>query len=260
MQNLRELAGDKPYYEINREERNVAGLLYHLLLSKDNLMTFLSDLGYNNIDCEQVELYYEFAYVRDLWKKLPNDNELKKSFIIETLNYIGLSQLLPNEEVKSFNTFFGATRAESEKYIVSPANWSISGMSDKLKENQSLFEAVCMLKWGFNVKPDIVIVLPNNQAICIEAKWDSTEGTYKGNDLFKNVKQLYVQKYVMEEILNYDHVDYVFLTKSTTRGNSKKEIDSVLNHHWNQIFQKLDYSDSLPFAQKWIERIINQKQ
>jgi hypothetical protein len=259
MKPLRHIAGDNFYYEINREERNVAALLYHLLLSKKNLSVFLEDFGYNNEDFEKVELYFEFAYVRDLWKKLPNDNDIKRDFIVDFLVDKDVEQLIPKTGIKEFNTFFGATRAKSEKHIVSPANWSISGMSNKLKENQSLFEAVCMLKWGFNVKPDIVIVLPNNQAICIEAKWDSTEGTYKGNDLFKNVKQLYVQKYVMEEILNYDHVDYVYLTKTNTRGNSKKEIDLVLNHHWNQIFQKLDYSDSLPFAQKWIERIINEE-
>jgi hypothetical protein len=257
MQNLRDLAGNPAYFEINREERNVAALLYHLLLSKKNLSVFLDDLGYKNEALEKVELYYEFAYVRDLWKKLPNDNDKKRDFIVDSLVVNDVEHLIPKTGVKEFNTFFGATRAESEKHIVSPANWSILGMSDMLKENQSLFEAVCMLKWGFNVKPDLVVVLPNNRAICIEAKWDSTEGTYKGNDLFKNVKQLHVQKYVMEEILNYDQVDYVYLTKSTTRGNAKNEIDLVLNRHWNQIFQKLDYSDSLPFAQKWIERIIN---
>lgn len=258
MKNLRDLAGDKPYYEINREERNVAALLYHLLLQGDNLNSFLKLLDYDvsKVIPSEIAIYYEYAFIRDLWNSIDKTkNEEKRDFILQ---YLDLKEknhsiLFDKNNIQAFNRFFGATRALSSEHIVSPANWSINDMADTIKNDHELLKKVCYFKWSFNAKPDIVIHTSKNTAICIEAKWGSNEGTYTATENLKNVKQMEIQEEVMKHILKLE-TEFCFLVKK----KPLREVSAkVLT--WKEVFKTLEYSDTLPFARQWIEQIINPK-
>ncbi len=61
--NVRSLTGfERPYYEINREERNLAAIFFHVLLLADNLERFLRRTGSTQpLHPEQAGAYFEYA-------------------------------------------------------------------------------------------------------------------------------------------------------------------------------------------------------
>lgn len=108
------------YYSINREERNLAAILYHLLLLEGNLGIFLTLIGTSHTPDElsKCSIYFEYAYLRDLWKKdnLWNVKEEtiaqnKKKFIIDSLKYFcendDIFAEIENKSTEEFNKFFG---------------------------------------------------------------------------------------------------------------------------------------------------------
>lgn len=229
MTNLRELAENKSYFEINREERNFAALFYHLLLQRDNLEIFINKIkafGEESIleDCKkEYAVYYEYAFIRDLWSSLDESMNMKKRGYI--LNFLGVSveeypDLFDNSKIAYFNAFFGASRAMSKKIIVSPANWSSSAFNKNM--SKELFAKACELKWCFNAKPDIVIHTSKNSAICIEAKLESGQGNYKAsaNGLFHQCGQLEIQRKLMSEILGLN-CEYLIITKNKPKYSTK---------------------------------------
>jgi len=165
------------YFEYNREERNLAAIFYHALLLEGNLEIFLQKLGHPfPVLKSELAIYYEYAYLRDLWFKIGDDNETKRALILDTLNPNN-KDTLHNLSIFEFNHYFGAAPQPSSKFIQSPGNWSISSFDANIKSNDEFIKA-SKFKWCFNAKPDIVIHTSNNSAICIEAKLESEEGKY----------------------------------------------------------------------------------
>ena len=254
--NIRTLLNYKDgYYKINREERNLAAIFYHALLLGDNLKVFL-----DTIDCKfpvidrEMGIYFEYAYIRDLWNNIRQDNDFKRNLILDLLQPNNREEL-EKMSVYDFNKFFGAVRSLSTKYIASPGNWSIKYFSEYITDNAE-FLKVCKFKWCFNAKPDIVIHTSNDTAICIEAKFESSEGKYPSNDIEKEifnkrdiaiVGQLSIQKKIMEELLGIQ-TEYIFLVQ-------KKSITE--NHKawtWKEIFAHLDTTNCPYFIKEWLLR------
>ena len=66
--NIREVIGlDPNYSEINREERNYAAVFYAALLKPGNIEMFLALLGIDETPGEDFGIYFEYAYLRDIW-------------------------------------------------------------------------------------------------------------------------------------------------------------------------------------------------
>ena len=261
MKTLRDLAGDKPYYEINREERNFAAILYHLLLDNNNLELFLNkiDSSLTNNPSENA-VYFEYAYIRDLWNQLDeiereSQNRLKKEFILSSLGVRDsdpLFQLNPED----FNHYFGAVRTPSKTKIVSPANWSYGSFDEKM--TQELFAKACELKWCFNAKPDLVIQTSKSHAICIEAKLESGQGNYNAtkNEKSHQAGQFEIQRKLMTEILGIE-CEYLIIAKNKPRisakyfsADSEKKTDTKLIT-WNFIFDLFQSQFNTEFLKKW---------
>jgi hypothetical protein len=244
------------YFKINREERNLAAIFYHTLLLNDNLNRFVTMVGCDDQILEvEMGIYFEYAFIRDLWKNISAGNEFKRKLILNLLQPNNRNDL-ENMSVLEFNRYFGAVRTPSSEYIASPSNWSIKYYNDNIPDNYE-FLKVCKFKWCFNAKPDIVINTSHNTAICIEAKYESNEGKYPSDDSEKKifekrdldlVGQLSIQKKLMEEILGIK-THYVFLVQKKS---------SSLTHStytWKEIFDKLD-TDSCPyFIKEWLKRL-----
>lgn len=246
------------YFEINREERYYAALFYSTLLQRgENLSLFLdllrSKLSISNelppTESDSCELYFEYTYLRDLWSTIETNNDLKKKIILQSLilsNSSQLQQLSPAD----FNKFFGAGRnGASVNEIMSPSTWAITKFASNINDPDE-FINVCKFKWSFNAKPDVVIHIRPDHAICIEAKYESGEGTYpssfKDKDIFKSrrlksVSQTSLQRYMFEELLGMK-VTHFFLTREASSQPN--------NITWNQIFAKLSLEQSHPFVRK----------
>jgi len=274
MKNLLELAGDKQYFEINREERNVVALFYNLLLQGNNLETFLKKIDQKGNDknhdrsAEKYEVYYEYAFVRDLWKYIEKDknvieaNRLKYDFIFNFLkDKLKINaphcDLNDPESIKTFNSKFCTTTAASKKYIVSPSNWNVATIHNNFQEDD--FKQLCKFKWCFNAKPDLVIHASKDTAYCIEAKWKSKEGTYPASSaekvFFNKIYfgQLDIQKMLMGQVLGLPNVKYILISMS---GFDKKVTDKETTEiSWYDAFKNLETNNSMKFVDQWIDQI-----
>ena len=246
------------YTAINREERNLAAVLYHALLLEDNLTPFLAliDCPFDVVESEKA-IFVEYAYPRDLWSQI-KDNTTKRGLILELLKPSNMNAL-QEMSVVDFNSYFGAVPRASVKHVQSPGSWSVPRFDRTIKEDDE-FLKTCMFKWAFNAKPDIVIHTSRGEAICIEAKLKSSEGKYpqSGGEkkIFQSraldyVKQTSVQKYLMEDLLGIE-TQFVFLVQRLSEGKTPASFKLLL---WKDVFRTLDLSDLPQFMHEIIAGI-----
>lgn len=273
MTNLRECVknsiGEKAdnYAAINREERNLCAILFHMLLINDNIRPFMELLGnpFTKPGAD-VNIYMEYAYARDLWNTMGRDTDAntdKKQFI---LNKLGLhrDKRFVDLSVVDFNETFGATPRASTKYIQNPGRWTVKKLAETLTSNDE-FQRACVFKWAFNVKPDIVIHTSPTTAVCIEAKLESGEGQYpqgkEEKDIWdrrlgngKRVNQTEVQYFLMEEILGIG-AKHVFLQRQRAKENNLSE--KSISMTWEDVFNALNRDGIPAFMTTTINSAIN---
>ncbi|MGE3298570.1 MAG: hypothetical protein AB7I68_14630 [Porticoccaceae bacterium] len=242
------------YHRFCREERNFAALLYHLLLQDGGIKKFMAAIKAQmpadsagtdpaDIDPANIRIYFEYAHARDLWHlagKRTNPNQCYREAIIALLGGpSALMDYLRSVQILDFNSFFGASPKASEKSIQMPARWRMrpGPGPDWLQKKRTELPAIkpeewlafakraVILKWAFNVKPDLVIhTLPTKtmptKAICIEAKLESKESVYSA-ELFNGetfqMRQTEIQRFVLEKLLGY-RTQFVMLTKGPSTG------------------------------------------
>lgn len=277
MKNIRNfLDGNKIYAEINREERNLAAILYHVLLLKDNLQRFLTLIDCSfEVNNAEMGIYFEYAYVRDLWFNIGDNNDKKQSLICKYLDLKNTVEI-SKKSVPQFNTYFGAVPTPSKKYIQSPGQWSLQKYNANIKDDYD-FLKVCMFKWAFKAKPDIVIHTSKDQAICIEAKLESPESFYPQDSEEKNifdnrvkrvsqtalridspckhvsktrVSQTALQIYLMEKMLGIE-TNFVLIHNSGIKDVCKK----YKSLSWDYIFKELNIEQIPDFMKTTIDSI-----
>ena len=211
-----------PYSQICREERNYAAILYAALCDKDNVRALVQKCGVvGHFDQANTDfgIYFEYAYLRDLWNStLKNNdtktaNDIRKKIIAASFSDIeGIQTLLQNGSIHDINKALVGGSKPSHQYIQSPGHWSVSNLREISEKNDDFFE-LCRFKWAFNIKPDIVIHLNAHQVICIEAKHESGQSKYpssaKEKEIFKAagmepIGQLALQQYLMTNLLGLD--------------------------------------------------------
>lgn len=237
---------DKSYHQVNREERYYCAILFHLLLINGNLPRFLGMIGINHDRVDDCAIYVEYAQLRDIWHRQRN-NEEKREYILDTLGY-AIEHPLRTSSMECFNRYFGAVRCPSRDHIQSPSNWAISRYCDTIKDNNE-FLRTSKFKWCFNAKPDVVIHLRDDRAVCIEAKFQSGEGLYpssrRDKTAFKQRGLNYVtQREIQTMIFRLLGIEcsFVFLTEN-------KIADDCSNITWAEIFAELDL-EGVPFSIK----------
>lgn len=247
--NLRDLARtssapDRPYFEFDREERHLAGILFHILnysgYVERLLKTVPAPWSWRRNE-KEFGIYLEYSYPRDLWHALQlakgdsESNRRKRDAVLAMLQKRGFAaqklSSLKSASVKEFNVFFIGHAGASSEYIQSPANWRLKCLSENLADSHDLFVA-CEIKWAFRVKPDIVVHTDNQHALCIELKLEAGEGSYPASSAEKQILtdrglfaagrtksfpiyQRDLQKFLMKELLGLDCC-FRFITQSRT--------------------------------------------
>ncbi|MCH8346406.1 MAG: hypothetical protein IIC87_05695 [Chloroflexi bacterium] len=263
------LESGKKYYQFVREERLFCGALTHLLMQKgSNLTTFLqlvdaklpADSKFPIADLESAEIYVEFAFLRDYWHSLERDNSAKRSLIFDLLSKVSLLRHYQTDSFPSaiaeFNTIFMGAQGESIKNdIASPGRWSVTSLFERFGAQPDEFRDFCRFKWSFNIKPDIVVLLPGSKPLCIEAKLESKEGRYptKSNecDAFDKafgkgqgrVAQIELQQFMFGTLLDAP-------CQSVFIGRTASSQPHSISLSWQQIFAQLDTDTSIGFVGK----------
>jgi len=282
--NIRKIIGNpQNYWEFCREERNYAAILFAALCKKENLAAFLKKCGIDDdpIENNQFGIYYEYAYLRDLWNgigksdegdKQESSNSLdtievanikRKEIILKFLQNVAGVEAILNKSIIEINQHFVSGKP-SEIFIQSPGRWSVATMSNKetFKRPSDLL-AACKFKWAFNIKPDLVIHLSKTRAICIEIKHESGEGRYPAatgeKDIFKRagieetVGQIEMQKYLMTELLGLTTQFICIKSKINQTGNRPHDCPTEL--HWKDVFGCMDMTHMPFFAQNMAFKI-----
>lgn len=236
------------YHVFNREERNHVAILYHLLLSgSQNLNSFLGldGIGVKDLDPTKAEVYFEFAYLRDRWKRLSNDE--RKVWLLEKLE-VPAADPLWSCSIEDFNRVFSPRGGASKERIQSPANWmpaSTSGMvPDRLRR-------VYLMKWCFNLKPDLVVITSDGLVVCVEAKLESGEDQYtaelpNGERYIQSQRQC--QELMFTELLEVPRDKYkpVLLVRRISKRRAGSQVA------WSKVYGVIQHSDSHPFVKRWL--------
>ncbi|MEI8191914.1 MAG: hypothetical protein WCI75_19545, partial [candidate division NC10 bacterium] len=254
--NIRKIAQiDPSYFEINREERNYAAIFFAALCRPGNTERFLRHRGIDSRVGPEFGIYFEYAYLRDLWNEITNE-DTKKEIIRQHLPIQGIDEIL-RRPVKEINEKFGVAGKASSEFVQCPAKWSIRKYDDSFPDRNDEFLRICKFKWSFNIKPDIVIHLDKNHAVCIEAKYESGEGSYPSSGQEKRifqrrsldpVRQMELQKYMMEVILGLQ-TQFVFLVCGKKKSNTHEVVS------WAEVFHCLDMSEMPAFAMHMVKGI-----
>ncbi len=264
------LASEKRYYTFVREERLFCALLAHLLLQKgNNLATFIELVNAKLpaparlpvTGLERAEVYLEFAYLRDYWNSLEQDNVRKRDFIFKLLSQIVSlaeyqSSYFPST-IPEFNAFFMGDRGRAiENDVVYPGQWSVAALAKRVLGNEQ-FKDVCRFKWSFNIKPDVIILIPGSSPLCVEAKLESREGRYPSNyreaKIFDErfgseqgrVRQIELQEFMFGKLLRSPCQQIVI-------GRDGGGYQGMPFLSWLEVFQRLDKTGSLPFVERLI--------
>lgn len=253
--NIREItAFSSSYSEINREERNYAALLFSALCIPGNAERFLQICGYKEAPGPDFGIYFEYAFLRDLWCTIDGE-AIKKDIIRTHLRIGGIDEILALP-VKEINLRFGVAGEPSSTHVQFPGKWAITKYESQFPDNDD-FLKICRFKWSFNIKPDIVLHLDSNRALCIEAKYCSGEGRYPASEsekaIFRRrridyVGQMELQQYMMQELLGID-TQFIFLVSKNEHSATHKVVS------WGEVFHALDLETMPKFAQSMAKRV-----
>ena len=264
---------DRGFYRFVREERHFCTILVQLLLAKGgNLEAFLnlSNLKLEGTplitdNAEGAEIYTEFSMLRDEWKALGRDNDAKRARIIDLLGRAGMAGHVGElpESVPELNEFFmGPPGARTVRDVAYPGTWRVSALAGRFRDEPDQFHDLCRFKWAFNIKPDIVIVIPGSSPLSIEAKLESGEGQYPASsadravfdDRFgkrqRHVQQVDLQRFMFKELLG---VSCEFLTLGARRVTSADDPNSTPFVTWMEAFAALDLTGSLDYVKRFVD-------
>ena len=210
--------------------------------------------GFDSKLCPEFGIYFEYSYLRDLWYQI-KDEELKKRIVLEKLEIDGLEDIL-TLPLNDINKKFGVSGEASSNFFQYPGKWAIVKYNHNFPNNKD-FLNICKFKWSFNIKPDIVIHLDKNHAICIEAKYESGEGSYPSSNIEKSifkerggshVGQMELQKHMMEELLGIK-TEFMFLVYKKEKSETHKVVS------WAEAFKSIDMNEMPEFTLQMIKNI-----
>lgn len=261
------------FYQFVREERLFCAVLAHLLWQQGpNLSNFLRLINDKLpekervpfIQAEAAQVYIEFSYLRDHWESLGRDNEAKRQRISTLLSRVpSLGHHLGEfpQSIPDFNDFFMGQRGKKiMNDIAYPGQWSVKALRERFNSPQE-FRDVCKFKWAFNIKPDLVILLPNSKPLCIEAKLESREGWYPTNrtecELFDNLfghEKGRVGQIELQQFMFANHVERPCLSVAIVNGRTAPLTnDKCVVVRWDEVFGTLDFGSSLAFVRKLVQ-------
>jgi len=273
---------EQPFYTFVREERQFCAILAHLLMQKgQNLGKFIElinrdltpDRAISGEGIDEAEVYVEFTYLRDSWSGLARDNESKRARIIELFSRIETLRPLaiapwPSDLANFNGRLMGERGLRITRDVAYPGHWTLSaleGLAQQFRLGPTGFRDLCRFKWAFNIKPDLVVVIPGQVPICIEAKLESKESSYpsataecaifdRATNGAPRVGQLELQRFMFKNLIGTECQPVVIVQKAEglkAIDDGSKEAVGLL---WGQLLSRLEPKTSIAFVHRFREQ------
>ncbi|MEI6847497.1 MAG: hypothetical protein WCK32_05590 [Chlorobiaceae bacterium] len=240
---------DKPYAEVNREERFFCFLFAHALLMSRSVRFGFAKLAkekYNvHLDPDALEVYVEAAALRDYWFNL--GDPVSYSEKMDKRRREVLEQILEYFKVPSGILDKHALFKTSMGKLWSPSHWNINALKNAGLDKYNFIDGgdqynLIDVKWAFNAKPDIVLISPESMLV-IEAKLESAEGCnaasgygqYKIQRLIMKLWKLLIPKFANKQL------QFALLK---VKGSSEKSII------WSKLTELIAKSDADNFTRE----------
>jgi len=240
---------DKPYFQVNREERFFCTLFAHALLAsetaRERCCDTLSRRTGTSLDPNNLEIYLEVAALRDYWNDLGDPSKYDaethngRRKVLETI----LEREGKATELIDQHGFFWTAGPGSKLW--SPGRWEIGKIPEELRGKLST------VKWAFNAKPDILL-LSSTHGIAIEAKVESGEGR-NGESGYD---QIDVQKYL---IALWKDLIPVFNKRDFTLCTLKMKRDPKKGLTWKDVLEIVDNPQVDEFTKKCIDNLVKHR-
>jgi len=261
---------------IVREERLFCAVFAHLLLQRgrdlEAFVRLISKKSAATLEpgqeaLAQAQIYVEFTFLRDSWESLGHDNARKRDLVIDLLGRIeGLrrfsDETLPSDPSAFNELFAGAWGKRIVRDIVYPGRWTVASLGERFGGQPQEFRDLCRFKWSFNIKPDVVVLIPGMRPLCVEAKVASGEGQYPSSygdrkvfdGIFGQekgrVNQVELQQFMFETLLGTP-------AELITLGLTSKHFDGAVAMTWQEAFGAMELKDSVEFVQDLVERNVH---
>lgn len=261
------------FLKFAREERQFCAIFAHLLLQKGpNLGRFL-DLANSHLAdgipnpnlaprLDDAQVYLEFTFLRDHWNELDRGTPERRDWILSYMSRVeGLREFaqrdLPTDPSRFNRLFAGESGARFRDDYAYPGRWTVQALADSFRQEPHLVRELCRFKWAFNIKPDLVIVLPDAPPLVIEAKLESKEGSYPSSysecNLFdemglSRVGQLELQGFMFESLLGVP-CRSMFLVRDPSPYPQPGGVPLLT---WREVFLAMDLDSSIPFVRRLI--------
>ena len=149
--------------------------------------------------------------------------------------------------------------------IVYPGQWTtaaLEALTARFELGSDGFRDLCRFKWAFNIKPDLVLLLPGARPICIEAKLESKEGSYptaaeecvrfdRMVGPGRRVGQIELQQFMFEVMLDRPCQPVVLARSALPDRSSEPAAEGIVPWlSWDEVFGHLDAGTSIPFVQR----------
>jgi D-hexose-6-phosphate mutarotase len=131
------------YPSVLWNRRNYAALLYAALSHGQNVGRFLSFCNVPVTIDADVQYYFEYAFLRDLWNT-EKDNEKLRS-VLRSFLKVGDIETIVAKPIRELNGLFVESKSPSEKWVQSPGRWSVTKIDAVFPKNGD-FLAACKFK------------------------------------------------------------------------------------------------------------------
>ena len=163
---------DKPYLEVNREERFFCALVFHMLLSspkfRSQVFARIDSLAGIKLNKDTFEVYFEVALMRDYWNDL-GDHKYYTAEVNKRREEV-IKKIVAFCKLVDLDLWKNNFMRTSNNKLWYPGKWRKNLLKGKKYESE-----LADIIWMFNCKPDMMII-SNNNIVVIDSKLESSQG------------------------------------------------------------------------------------
>jgi hypothetical protein len=258
---------NKPYYQVNREERHfgflfASALIHNKEFRKKIFEAYNKEVGSALVHEDgQFDIYLEVAALRDYWNDLYEKEGMgktdyqkadgqKKKILDKLIEGKYLDPIILSRE----DIFRTPPNQNRKGYIWFPGQWNAQKLLELENDPQHKGKLIS-IRWAFNAKPDILIV-SGKSALIIEVKLESSEGK-KDTGYNQLDTQRLIAKLMSELVPEYIGVDILCASLAPKKfiGTPDNKFDGL---SWSEVIDILSATTGMDPGSQYLLKCLNE--